>query len=89
MAPPRKALSLTNGTPLGASTSRGAANVTNALAGSMWSEMDFDAPLEDSSTPITNLNGPLSSAPDYSELTMFSLRNKNKSKNMNKSKNKN
>ncbi|KAI5830002.1 hypothetical protein K523DRAFT_352049 [Schizophyllum commune Tattone D] len=84
MALPPKALSLTNGTPLGASTSRGAANVTNALAGSMWSEMDFDAPLEDSSTPIANFNGPLSSAPDYSELTMFSLRNKNKSKNFRK-----
>ena len=58
--------------------------MTNALAGSMWSEMDFDAPLDDSSTPITNFNGPLSSAPDYSELTMFSLRNKNKSKNFRK-----
>ncbi|KAL1676781.1 hypothetical protein EV122DRAFT_215726 [Schizophyllum commune] len=84
MAPPPKALSLTNGTPLGASTSRGAADVTNALAGSMWSQMDFDAPLEDHSGSLNGFNTPLAGAPDYSELTMFSLRNKNKSKNFRK-----
>ncbi|KAL1687237.1 hypothetical protein GGG16DRAFT_128124 [Schizophyllum commune] len=91
MAPPPKALSLTNGTPLGASTSRGAATVTNALAGSMWSEMDLDAPLEDydasvvdAKAPMADFNAPLAGAPDYSELTMFSLRNKNKSKNFRK-----
>lgn len=58
--------------------------MTNALAGSMWSEMDFDAPLEDHSGSLNGFNTPLAGAPDYSELTMFSLRNKNKSKNFRK-----
>ncbi|KAL1727445.1 hypothetical protein EV714DRAFT_275583 [Schizophyllum commune] len=84
MTPPPKALSMTNGTPLGVSTSSGAANVTNALAGSMWSEMDFDAPLEDHSESLKGFKSPLAGASDYSELTMFSLRNKNKSKNFRK-----
>ncbi|KAL1701060.1 hypothetical protein EV121DRAFT_294581 [Schizophyllum commune] len=84
MAPPPIALSTTNGIPLGASKSTAAANVTNALAGSMWSEMDFDAPLEDHSGSLNGFNTPLAGAPDYSELTMFSLRNKNKSKNFRK-----
>ncbi|KAI5836597.1 uncharacterized protein SCHCODRAFT_02646027 [Schizophyllum commune H4-8] len=81
MAPPPKALSTTNGTPLGRPST---ANVANALAGSMWSEMDLDAPLEDYDAPVVDTKAPMAGAPDYSELTMFSLRNKNKSKNFRK-----